>query len=69
MEKKKQSDWAKIEKSRERRLWITQVLIPTIGTGIIVWNNPEARTFLKTKFDKIKDGFKYRIRIEKKEDI
>ena len=69
MEKKKQSDWAKIEKSRERRLWITQVLVPTIGTGIVVWSNPGAREFLKTKFDAVKDCFKYRIKIEKKEDI
>ena len=66
--RKQKSDWARIEESRERRLWLTQILIPAIGTGIMVWSNPDSQRFLKEKFGKFKDLFKYRIRIEKKED-
>lgn len=47
---KKRSDWAKIERSREARLWLTQILIPTVGTGLMVWSNPESREFIKTKW-------------------
>lgn len=66
--RKQKSDWARIEESRERRLWLTQILIPAIGTVIMVWSNPDSKAFLKEKFGKAKDLFKYRIRIEKKED-
>ena len=46
----KKSDWAKIEKSREIRLWITQIFIPAVGAGIMVWSNPNARSYLTDKF-------------------
>ena len=48
---KGKSEWAKIERSREVRLWITQVLVPAAGTVVLVWSNPQAREFVKTKFD------------------
>ena len=66
--RKQKSDWARIEESRERRLWLTQILIPAIGTWIMVWSNPDSKAFLKEKFGKFKDLFKYKIQIVKKED-
>lgn len=66
--RKQKSDWARIEESRERRLWLTQILIPAVGTGIMVWSNPDSQRFLKEKFGKFKDLLKYKIQIVKKED-
>ena len=54
MANKKKSDWAKIEKSREIRLWITQIFIPAAGAGIMVWSNPNARNYLIDKFTSCK---------------
>ena len=40
-----------IEASREVRLWVTQVIIPLIGTGgLIIATVPEARETLKAKW-------------------
>lgn len=41
-----------IEASREIRLWITQVIVPLVGTGgFIIATVPEARETIKTKWN------------------
>lgn len=35
--------WKQIESSRERRLWLTQVAIPTVMIGIAAYQIPEVR--------------------------
>lgn len=41
-----------IEASREARLWITQVIVPLIGTGgFVIAMVPEARETIKTKWN------------------
>ena len=35
--------WKKIEASRERRLWLTQVVIPTLMACVVLYQVPEVR--------------------------
>lgn len=44
-----------IEKSREIRLWLGQVIMPTIAGGIFLWSNPNTRNWIKDKVNKIKE--------------
>lgn len=46
--------WKQIETSRERRLWFTQVIIPSIIIGGVIFSKPEVRGFVKDKIDKVK---------------
>ena len=46
-----------IERSREIRLWIGQVIMPTIAGGILIYSNPNARNWIKDKFNNIKNKF------------
>lgn len=50
--------WKQIETSREYRLWFTQVIIPSIIIGGVIFSKPEVREFLKDKIDKAKAKIK-----------
>lgn len=43
-----------IEASRELRLWIGQVIVPAVTTGIIIASNPTARQWVAEKADEMK---------------
>ena len=50
--------YRQIEACRETRLWVTQVILPTLGIGAVVLSIPEVREAVGTKFNKIKDTIK-----------
>lgn len=48
-----------IERSREIRLWIGQIMVPvTLLTCYIIKNNPQAVNSAKNKFNNVKDNIK-----------
>lgn len=50
--------YKQIEASREDRLWIGQIIVPTvIGVGMIL-SNPQARQAMVTKAQNVKKSFK-----------
>ena len=54
--------YKQIEASREARLWITQVIMPTLGLATaVVAMSPELRETIKTKFNSTKDKIKLKI--------
>ena len=55
-----------IDQSREARLWISQVIVPAVVAGSVVWGNPEVRTFVKTKYAGLKKGVSKQIQKFKK---
>ncbi len=57
------SEWARIERSREARLWVTQVVLPAVAVGAwVVSKNPELAEVISDKYhntvDKVKGIFK-----------
>jgi hypothetical protein len=46
------------ETSREIRLWLGQIVIPAIAIVATVMSNPEARTYVVTKGQKVKNAIK-----------
>jgi hypothetical protein len=53
--------WKQIEASREARLWVTQVIIPTLGMGTaLIAIVPEIREAAVKKGREIKEKFKNR---------
>lgn len=46
--------WKEIEVSRERRLWVTQVIIPSIFIGGVILTNPKVKNSIRTAIDKVK---------------
>ena len=47
-----------IETSREIRLWIRDIIVPSIGVGAtVLWLHPEIKDNIKTKIDEIKSKF------------
>lgn len=54
--------YKQIEASREARLWIGQIIVPTvIGVGMIL-SNPQARQAMVTKAQNVKKSFKNKFR-------
>lgn len=54
--------YKQIETSREIRLWITQVIVPTIAvTTAVVATVPELREAVTTKFNNVKDKVKLKL--------
>lgn len=51
-----------IEASRERRLWFTQVIMPTITMALAALAIPEVRYAVKDKYDKAKQWAKDRFK-------
>ena len=48
-----------IETSREIRLWIRDIIVPSIGVGAtVLWLHPEIKDNIKSKVDEIKNKFK-----------
>ena len=54
MAKNKKSNWYKIERSRETRLWLGQVVVPGITVGCGLLQIPEVKEFAKAKLDEAK---------------
>lgn len=50
-----------IEASREARLWIGQVIVPAIGTAMLVLSNPRAREWASEKASGVKTWLKGKI--------
>lgn len=51
--------WKHIEASREARLWVTQVIMPTLGLGtVLIAMVPEAREYAVRKGKEIREKFK-----------
>nr|DAE23836.1 MAG TPA: hypothetical protein [Siphoviridae sp. ct9lR64] len=48
--------YKQIEASREIRLWIGQVVVPTLGLGAVAMSNPEIKNAIKTKFEDVKSS-------------
>lgn len=51
------SDWAKIERSREIRLWVTQIGIPAIVLAGYILTNDQAKSWCENQIAKIKNKF------------
>ena len=47
-----------IEKSREIRLWIGQIIIPVMTAGILLVANPNVRNWVKDKYFDAKTALK-----------
>ena len=48
-----------IETSREIRLWIRDIIVPSIGVGAtVLWLHPEIKDNIKSKIDEINSKFK-----------
>lgn len=54
MNTNRRSDWARIERSREIRLWITQIGIPVVMAGLYINSNPELKNYISDKFSSAK---------------
>ena len=52
--------YKQIEASRELRLWIGQVIVPTVSVMAVVLANPDVRNAAKEKLDNIKQKFQSR---------
>ena len=48
------SKWARIETSREARLWLGQIIVPVITTVVLV--SPEARQALASGYEKVRNN-------------
>lgn len=45
--RRQMSDWARIERSRELRLWTTQVIAPIVGVCSYIWmTNEDVRNYV-----------------------
>ncbi len=71
----KEKTWKQIQTSHERRLWVTQVIVPLVGWGVVLVTNDRAReAFVDTakiiknrteeKFNDFKKKFKKKEEIE-----
>lgn len=48
-----------IETSREIRLWIRDIIVPSIGVGAtVLWLHPEIKDNIKSKINEIKSKLK-----------
>lgn len=55
--------YRQIETSREVRLWITQVIVPTLAMATAtVAMVPELREAAVTKFNEVKNKIKYKLK-------
>lgn len=50
-----------IERSREIRLWIGQVIVPAIVTGVVLASNPNVRKWASDKWFELKTTVKQKI--------
>lgn len=55
--------YKQIEASREARLWITQVIVPTLAmTATVIATVPEIREAAVAKFENVKSRIKFKHR-------
>ena len=47
-----------IERSREIRLWLGQIILPAIGIGAVIMSNPESRKFVMDKVETASEAVK-----------
>lgn len=47
-----------VEIAREKRLWIRDVIMPSVIGGVLLYNIPEVKHWCKDKICKIKAKFK-----------
>lgn len=52
--------YKQIEACRELRLWIGQVIVPTVSVMAVVLANPDVRKVASEKLDNIKQKFQSR---------
>ena len=45
--------YKQIEAAHETRMWIGQIIIPSVMTGVALMQNPEINTRVKSKFNKM----------------
>lgn len=54
--------YKQIEASREARLWLTQVIVPTLALGTaVVMMNPELKEAVVTKYNDVKSTLKNKL--------
>lgn len=54
--------YRQIEASREARLWVTQVIVPTLVLGAtVVMTNPELKERVTTKLNDVKSMIKNKL--------
>lgn len=58
--------WKDIERARERRLWIKEVIFPGLIMGATAWSIPEVRECVKDKFDNVKNFIRSKLKKEEK---
>lgn len=46
--------YKQIEGARELRLWIGQVVVPTVMVGMALSSNPNVRKFIGSKYNELK---------------
>lgn len=52
-----------IETSREIRLWIRDIIVPSIGVGAtVLWLHPEIKDNIKSKVNEVKNKFKSKLK-------
>lgn len=50
--------YKQIETAREVRLWVGQIIIPAIGIGVTIANNPQLRHAIADKIECCKQSIK-----------
>lgn len=50
----KEKTWKQCYQAHERRMWVTGVIIPLIGTATMIANNPQACDFAVRAYDSTK---------------
>lgn len=53
--------WKQIEKARETRLWITQIVAPAVLITAYLASIPEVRASVKEKVNKVKTTIKSKV--------
>ena len=54
--------WKQIEERRELRLWIKEVIVPTVMAGAVAWSIPEVRENIKCAYNDSKDWIKSKLK-------
>lgn len=55
---KKESAYVRLERSREFRLWVTQVGLPVVAGAIYINSNPELKNWASNKIENVKTKVK-----------
>ena len=55
---KREKTWKQYYQAHERRMWITGVVIPLIGTAVTIANNPKVCYYIETAWTSVKNKTK-----------